>query len=151
MSTFADSSALVKLYVPEEGSESVRGLVDLVVSQICRVEVPSAFWRKQRLGEIGVEHAATLAAAFEVDLWGSGEEPERFVVVRIDGRVLDRAARLCAQHGLRAYDAVQLASALLVRAVDPGCSAVAAFDVALRAAAGAEGFDLVPEAAPTRP
>ncbi|MDQ6783137.1 MAG: hypothetical protein M3063_06800 [Actinomycetota bacterium] len=47
-------------------------------------------------------------------------------------------------HGLRAYDAVQLGSALAVRDVEKGCRSVAAFDAGLRRAAAAEGFALVP-------
>ena len=49
---FADSSALVKLYADEPGHEQVRQPMHLVVAQLARVEVPSAIWRKQRLGEL---------------------------------------------------------------------------------------------------
>lgn len=49
-----------------------------------------------------------------------------------------------AVHGLRAYDAVQLATAQAVREAAPGCAAFAAFDKNLRGAAAMEGFALVP-------
>lgn len=62
------------------------------------------------------------------------------------GAVLEAAARLCAVHGLRAYDAVQLASALAVRDAVPECRTFAAFDRQLRAAAAAEGFTPAPSA-----
>jgi hypothetical protein len=58
--------------------------------------------------------------------------------------VLDSAARLCAVHGLRAYDAVQLAAAVATKAVLPECRAFAAYDQDLRTAAATEGFALVP-------
>ncbi len=48
-------------------------------------------------------------------------------------------------HGLRAYDAVQLASACAVNAAVPEGTAFVAFDKTLRAAAAAEGLELLPE------
>ncbi|MGI9003377.1 MAG: type II toxin-antitoxin system VapC family toxin [Pseudonocardia sp.] len=145
MTTFADSSALVKLYADEDGHEQVRQLDGLVVSQIARVEVPAALWRKQRLGELDVENTSVLSGAFEADYFGTDDESPRFAAVRLADPVLDDAARLAAVHGLRAYDAVQLASARATAAVDRACTAFAAFDQTLRAAAAAEGFTLVPD------
>ncbi|MGH3273553.1 MAG: type II toxin-antitoxin system VapC family toxin [Streptosporangiaceae bacterium] len=144
MSTFADSSALVKLYADEDGHEHVRGLVSVVVAQRARVEVPAALWRKQRMGELSASDARLLTADFEADYYGTDSAPPRFSAVATAGHLLDRAARLCATHGLRAYDAVQLSSALAVRGADESCTAFAAFDRSLRAAAAAEGFQLLP-------
>lgn len=144
MSTFADSSALVKLYSDESGQEHVRGLASIAVAQLARVEVPAALWRKQRLGELSADDARLLAADFEADYFGAGSEPPRFAAVATTAGILDEAARLCASHGLRAYDALQLSSALAVRLADESCTALAAFDRSLRKAAATEGFDLVP-------
>ncbi len=47
-------------------------------------------------------------------------------------------------YGLRAYDAVQLASAEAARAADPGCDSFACFDASLRDAAAGAGFALYP-------
>ena len=144
MSTFADSSALVKLYADEEDHEAIRRLEAVAVAQLARVEVPAALWRKQRLGELAADYARLLTAEFEADYFGADEEPPRFASVMITNDVLDDAARLCATHGLRAYDGVQLSSALSARDADPDCTTFAAFDSSLRAAAAAEGFALVP-------
>lgn len=144
MSVFADSSALVKLYADEEEHQTVRELEAIAVAQIARVEVPAALWRKQRLGEISPEDAQVLTAEFEADYFGADEEAPRFATVTIVGQLLDQAARLCASHGLRAYDGIQLSSALAVRAVDHTCVAFAAFDESLRSAAATEGFTLIP-------
>ncbi len=144
MSVFADSSALVKLYADEPGHESVRTLSPLVVSQLARVEVPSAIWRKQRLAELDASAARLLTSAFEADWSGTEDESPRFSAVATTTAVLDGAARLCAVHGLRAYDAVQLACASAARDAIPECRTVAAFDRRLRDAAAAEGFSLVP-------
>mgnify|MGYP000037555924 CR=1 FL=1 len=54
------------------------------------------------------------------------------------------AARFAAVHGLRAYNAVQLASATTGRAVPPELAVLACFDRSLRAAAAVEGFGLLP-------
>lgn len=62
-------------------------------------------------------------------------------------RARKRAAELSGIHGLRAYDAVQLASALATREVDERCATFAAFDRDLTLAATSEGFEAFPDAA----
>jgi len=146
VTTFADSSALLKLYVDEEGHEPIRRLGALVVAHVARLEVPAALWRKHRLGELTASDARLLTADFEADWFGTDEEPPRFLAIALTGKVLDDAARLCTSHGLRAYGAVQLSSALAARGADETCRSIATFDDALRTAAGAEGFDVVPAA-----
>ena len=117
-------------------------------SAIARVEVPAAIWRKQRLEQLSAEDAHVLVAAFEADYHGTDDNGSSFAVVALtDGR-LRAAARLAAVHPLRAYDAVQLASALAAREADDGCSWFVAFDTELSRAAAAEGFDLLPAADP---
>jgi len=134
----------VKRYSDEPGHEHVRRLVSVAVAQLARVEVPAALWRKQRLGELSADDARLLAADFEADYFGADSEPPRFAPVATTAGILDEAARLCASHGLRAYDAVQLSSALAARRADDSCTSFAAFDRSLRRAAATEGFDLVP-------
>lgn len=110
-----------------------------VVSAIARVEVPAALWRKQRLDEVSADACALLVRAFEADL-ASGGAGTQLLAVALAGPVLDDAALLAARRGLRAYDAVQLACARAARRADPGIDTFACFDVALSAAAAAEGF-----------
>jgi uncharacterized protein len=141
---FADSSALVKLYADEPGAEVVRALSVLTVSQLARVVVPAALWRKHRIGELSDTDTALLVAAFEADFYGADGEPARFPVTDITAAVLDDAAVLVGTHGLRAYDSVQLASARRVhKALDESLVFVA-FDKSLRRAAVREGLDLAP-------
>lgn len=146
MSVFADSSALVKLYADEARHEEVRSLAPLVISQVARVEVPAAVWRKHRRNELTAQDGAVLVAAFEADYSGTEEEPPRFAVVAMTTAVLEDAARLTGIHGLRAYDAIQLATARAARNADEDCTELAAFDDALRDAAAAEGFAPLPSA-----
>jgi predicted nucleic acid-binding protein len=144
VSTFADSSALVKLYADEPGHEQVRALPMLVISQLAQVEVPAALWRKQRAGQLTAEQVGVLLAEFEADHDGTAESPERFAVVPVSELVVEVAARLTGIHGLRGYDAVQLATAQLVKSADPDCRTFAAYDKDLRAAAVGEGFAVLP-------
>lgn len=137
---FADSSALVKLYAAEQQSDDVRKLSSLVVSQLARVEVPAALWRKHRIGEIAAAEAAVLVAEFEADYFGAIDAPPRFLIVAVTTALLDSAARLVGVHGLRAYDSVQLASALAVADAVPDGIDFLAYDGALSAAAAAEGL-----------
>jgi predicted nucleic acid-binding protein len=144
VTVFADSSALVKLYAEEAGREDVEALSAVAIAQVARVEVPAALWRKHRLGQLSVEDAGVLTAEFEADYFGGDGQPPRFAAVAVVSGILDEATRACAAHGLRAYDAIQLSSALTARRLDPGCDTMAVFDHHLRRAAAAEGFSLVP-------
>lgn len=144
MTAFADSSAVVKLYADEEDHKPIRALGALAVAQVCRVEVPAALRRKHRLGELGASDAQILSADFEADFYGAEGDVPRFAVLATAVEILDDAARLCASYGLRAYDAIQLASALAARSADPACDTVVAFDRSLRQAAAAEGFTILP-------
>jgi predicted nucleic acid-binding protein len=110
------------------------------VSGIARVEVPTAFWRKRRSGAITDEDAAVLVQAFEWDWLG-----DAYAVVPVVDAVITHAARLAARHPLRAYDAVQLASALAAHAADPEISTFACFDERLASAARVEGLVTLPE------
>jgi uncharacterized protein len=90
---------------------------------------------------MGAGSASALVAAFEAEY--HGPRP-RFGIVAPTVAVLDDAARLTGSHGLRAYDAVQLASARAAAAADDRVRTFAAFDGRLRDAAAREGFVLVP-------
>lgn len=115
----------------------------VAVSALARVEVVAALWRKRRMGELAALQASTATRNFEADLLGDGVAGPRFAVVGVTAGVLDRAAALVALHGLRAYDGVQLASALLARG-SAGVEGFACLDAALRRAAVAEGLLPVP-------
>jgi hypothetical protein len=116
----------------------------IVVSCIARVEVAAAIREKQRIGELTEDAATTLTAEFEADYFGTHDAAARFLVIDITGPLLDRAADHVVTQALRAYDAIQLASACAARDADPACVSFACTDVGLRAAAQLEGFKLVP-------
>ena len=83
----------------------------IYISTISQVEVPAAMWRKHRLGEIQATDAALLCADFVADVEGEGMSAPRFSVIALVDEIVGTAARLVTIHTLRAYDAVQLATA----------------------------------------
>ena len=140
MSDFLDSSALVKRYADEDGVEHVRTIDSVVVCAVARVEVPAAIWRKHRLGELSAAHAALLVDEFAWEWHGDADADPVFAVISLTDDVLETAALACARHGLRAYDALQLAAALTAREADDTLTSFVCFDRELADAASQEGF-----------
>lgn len=116
MSTyFLDSSALVKRYVTEPGSDWVRALShpttgnSLIITRITWVEVLSALARRQRAGDLASGDVQQAIQIFRYDL------DMQYQVVELDVHLAEMAGSLITRHPLRAYDAVQLAAALRVQ------------------------------------
>ena len=112
MAYFLDTSALVKIYVREPGSEYMLRIAkgaapgEMVISRLAEVELAAALRTMERTGRIGRKVAATIFAAFlDPQQWW-------FAHQSVSDAVLGLAVRLVEQHSLRAYDAVQLASCL---------------------------------------
>jgi uncharacterized protein len=113
---------------------------------LARVEVAAALWRKHRTGELDLDTALLLNRDFAADYAGTPDRPPRFQPVEVTDATIERAVELTGAHGLRAYDAVQLACALVTRETDKGCTTLASFDQDLARAAAAEGFAVLPPA-----
>ncbi len=96
---------------------------------------------KARLGALSAPQCARLAAAFLGQL-AAGRFANGAAVFEapLGTGLLGHAARLCGVHALRSGDAIQLATALAVRAVDPSCTRFWVFDRRLADAAVKEGF-----------
>jgi predicted nucleic acid-binding protein len=116
---FCDASGIAKRYLVEIGSTWVQALADpaagndLYLARITTVEVVSAVTRRQRGGHLSAAHAATILAQFQLDLPAYG-------IVEITPALLSHAMTLAETHGLRAYDAVQLAATLELQASRAG-------------------------------
>lgn len=139
MIPFCDSSALVKRYVDEAHADGIRSLDAIAASDLALVEVPAALWRKHRIGEIEGSDAQLLVRRFRDDCLG---DRRSVALVAVTPAILHHGARLVARHPLRAYDAVQLASAIAAARTNPGLR-FACFDTTLSAAAAAEGLTSV--------
>jgi predicted nucleic acid-binding protein len=110
---FLDSSALVKRYVRETGTSWVISLLRpaanrIYVAHITLVEVAAALSRRALGGSIIPADAARairrLRRSFDRKLFK----------IAIGSSVLQNAVDLAQKHGLRGYDAVQLAAAIEV-------------------------------------
>jgi uncharacterized protein len=109
---FLDSSALVKRYARETGSRWVLGLFRraagnrLYVSRITGVEVAATLARKRRGAHLSAGAASKALARLRRDLG------RRLRIVEVTPALLTDAMALADKHGLRGYDAVQLAALL---------------------------------------
>jgi len=112
---YLETSALVKLYVRESGTERVLALANrttenrLAILALTQVELRSAVRSRERNGEIPPPVATQLLEAFKRHV------EQRFVSQAINDFVLDIASALVDRHALRAYDAAQLAGYLALR------------------------------------
>ncbi|MEO6922248.1 MAG: type II toxin-antitoxin system VapC family toxin [Bryocella sp.] len=148
---FLDSSAVTKLFLEEQGSAEIRHYLadfyptDIMVSRLAELEVTSALQRVAVSGKISESerdcHRDELA-----DWLGNVSQ------VDIDDRPLYTAKSLLVRYDhLRTLDAIQLASALLVRASLQHTDTLffLASDHRLLKAARAEGFEVWDPADPT--
>lgn len=136
---YADTSALVKLYVDEQGSapmlELVHGASEVASSVLCWPETLATFARRQREGLLSTDERQRLADRFV-------DDHAALVSVALDGRVLELVQRLVVDHPLRSADAIHLASALFL--AEQGLDLrFACSDRPLLAAARAERLDVV--------
>jgi predicted nucleic acid-binding protein len=107
--SYLDASALVKRYIVERGSpETIALTADsemTATSIVSRAEVAAAFAKAVRAGLVKDDVARRAQRRF------AGDWPD-VVRVPVTESLTERAERLAWEHGLRGYDAVQLASAL---------------------------------------
>jgi predicted nucleic acid-binding protein len=137
---FADTSAVLKLYVDEPGSAEMRNLNLLVVSALSQVEGTSAIWRKTEIGELDELKAQHLIRRFQADLRSELIDRTNLVAVPVTKELLNSAAALVPIHGLKSLDAIQLASANAAREADPYLDTFACYDKSLARAAASHGF-----------
>lgn len=141
---YLDTSALSKRYVQEAGTEWVRDLAApdagnlLLTARITMVEFYSALARRRREGAVPTNAIRVAARAF------TKHSASEYDFVELTMEVVQVARELLERHPLRAYDAVQLASALVANQVlsANGLSSLifVSADARLNRAADAESF-----------
>ena len=107
---FADTSALIKRYVREQGSDWLRNEIathDIVISQLTPIELTAALGRRFRQGMISRFAFYQARRMFLLHL-----QADQYTLIDLEQHIVDEAMRLTFGQGLRAYDAVQLATAL---------------------------------------
>ena len=109
MIIYADTSALVKLFVTEEGSQATRdmflGAWIIGTGLLARAELGAALVRGARRGLLAEAEAQQARDQIE-RVWPT------WVHITADERLVSQAEALAWEYYLRGYDAVHLASAL---------------------------------------
>ncbi|HEV2350744.1 MAG TPA: type II toxin-antitoxin system VapC family toxin [Terriglobia bacterium] len=115
---YLETSALVKLYVQEPGTDRLLQLARIppenrfAVLAIAGVEARSAIRRRERGGDIDHLTANLILDRLQQDL------EARFLRLALSDAVLDGAMEMIDRYALRAYDAVQLAGCLVLKTAD---------------------------------
>ncbi|MEI6205496.1 MAG: type II toxin-antitoxin system VapC family toxin [Desulfuromonadales bacterium] len=106
---YLDSSALVKRYAAESGSDRVASLVEsdqkIAVSWLAVPETLSAVARRARCGSINMGDLASIRNQLELDL-------QQFMIVEVCGAPIDGIEKLINRHALRGADSIHLSTAL---------------------------------------
>jgi len=110
---YFDTSALLKRYVTEVGSAWVQNLLtsstdlEVFTSSLTTIEAICAFARRLREGVLTQATYATVERAFDYDV------RYKYGLIEVTSVTLATTRDLAKRYPLRAYDAVQLASAWL--------------------------------------
>ncbi len=139
---YFDTSALVKKYVLEPGSDQIGShysRAEMVgTAMITPPEMASALSRGVRMDKITADEASQAWNAFE-------EDYDMMYLVDISQPLISRASRLVWEQGLRGYDAVHLASYLTWKEALGEEISLATFDVELWQAAKRLAIEVFPE------
>lgn len=142
MILYAESSAVLSWLVGERAGEAVRAALAqasaVVASELTGLECHRALSRWTAIGRLREADAEALRSRLARDTapWAR---------LAIGTEVVERAGLPFPDEPLRALDAIHLASALLVRRVEPELQLLS-LDERLRRSAAALGFDVVPGA-----
>ena len=113
-SVYLDTSALVKLYIEEDGTQQVVDLTEnpdrnrIIILDVTQIELRSAIRRREREGDIAIADSERILRQAEEDTSSS------FLVQPSTAAMIEEAARLIDGYPLRTYDALQLAGCLVV-------------------------------------
>ncbi|MDA2924887.1 type II toxin-antitoxin system VapC family toxin [Acidobacteria bacterium AH-259-L09] len=141
MILYLDTSALVKVYVQETGSREIKPLVEeaevLATSRIAYVEARAAFARKFRERGLSVRKYRSMVEDLDQD-W------ESYFVMDVSDSLLKAAGSLAEKHALRAFDAIHLASSLILRKQTGRTVRFSCFNERLVSAAQEHGLQVGP-------
>ena len=108
---FLDTSALVKRYIRESGSDWLRKEIkshQVLIAQITPVELASALGRNLKQGKVSDFVFRQARRRFLLHI-----KENQYKIEQMTQLVVNQAMRLAYAYRLRAYDAVQLATALV--------------------------------------
>jgi predicted nucleic acid-binding protein len=138
---FLDSTAFVKLFVQEAGTDSIIRLMEAtednrkLISAGTPLEVYAALKRRERVGGIAAQDSEAARNILRV-------EAARMVQQPLNPAVLEAARQLLDRHELRSGEALQLGAAVVAREMFHGMEIIfVSSDERLLEAARAEHFE----------
>lgn len=139
---YLDTSAIVKKYVEESGSEDVRKMIaDSTLSAtavISLAETAAAFAKAAKAGLLSETESRQCHTQFS-------REWKHYIRIRITEALIARADQLAWSSILRGYDAVHLAAALQWQEHIGESITLATFDRQLSQAASQNGLNVFPD------
>ena len=142
MNIYLDTSALVKLYIDEDGSDIVNDRTDratiVSTSRIAYAEALSAFVRCKDEKVVSKKDYDKCIACFKFD-W------EMYFVIEVSEKVIKIAGDLIENHRIRGFDSIHLASAMVLRKEINQSIDFICWDKRLLGAAKKEGFKTWPQ------
>ena len=110
---FFDTSALVKRYYSEKGTETVNEIIEtdqnrVVISSLSIIETVSAFRRKHNRGELSEEAMDGLLSSF------FQEALEEFLILPLEESILQFSFELILEDDLRTLDSLQFSAAISI-------------------------------------
>jgi predicted nucleic acid-binding protein len=135
---YLDASALVKLFLAEDGNELVSNVWEAAVARV----TSAATYPEVRAALVAASRARRLTPRARRRAVGELDDRiESIDVVELHRSLAQTAGALAERFELSGYDAVHLASAL---AIDAGRTVMLTWDRSLARAAGASGLDVIP-------
>ena len=142
MNIYLDTSALVKLYIDEDGSDIVNDSTDratiVSTSRIAYAEALSAFVRCKDEKVLSKKNYDKCITCFKFN-W------EMYFVIEASEKVIKIAGDLIEKHSIRGFDSIHLASAMVLRKEINQSTDFICWDNRLLEAAKKEGFKTCPQ------
>lgn len=137
---YLDTSALIKRYIWEAGSEQVRQLFKdkamIITSKVAYPEVYAALTRRMREGDLTRDQHRQVCRLFE-------REWPAYLIVEVHDEILRLSRDLIEKYPLRGFDAIHLASAKSIGKQLKTLITFGGADQRLLESAEAEGFKLL--------
>ena len=141
MILYLDTSALVKRYFYEPYSDDViskwKSATQIVTSFVAYAETMASMYRKKRESDLAEPVIRNIADAFHQD-W------ESFIRVEVNDKLNGYIDGVVEKYPLRGFDAIHLASAIVIHERLSEDFVFACFDERLTVAAQSEGFKTFP-------
>lgn len=138
---YLDTSALVKRYFQEPYSDDIismwKSVTQIVTSFVAYAETMASIYRKKREADLKDRIVRKITDSFKQD-W------ETFIHVEVNDELKGYIDRVIERHPLRGFDAIHLASAMVIYEIIPENFVFACFDNRLARAAQSEGLEIFP-------